>query len=235
MSQGQSARIRQGFTDSLGVGLGLFPLGVALGILVSQAGLPLWVAPALSLFVFAGSVELLLVSLISLSTPLITIGFTVFALNFRHVFYPLNFPIQVIKSPLARAYSVFGMIDEAYATYVLMPANQLSGTRMVTGQLLMQAYWVSGSIAGVAVGALLPFTIEGFEFALVALFLVMAIDAIRSHTDIITLLLAAASFIVAIVAFSSSLVLASLVSFTVMLVARYWWWSARTHREESNE
>ncbi|MGO1570427.1 MAG: AzlC family ABC transporter permease, partial [Canibacter sp.] len=48
-----------GLKDSLSVGLGVFPLGIALGMLVMQAELPWWLAPALSIGVYAGSVELL--------------------------------------------------------------------------------------------------------------------------------------------------------------------------------
>ena len=115
-SASRSAQIRAGAVDSFGVGLGIFPLGLALGLLVSQAGLPWWLAPTLSVVVFAGSVELLLVSMIAAATPLLTIAVTVFAVNFRHVFYPFSFPIHVVKSLPGRAYSIYAMIDEAYAT-----------------------------------------------------------------------------------------------------------------------
>lgn len=216
-------QVRQGALDSLGVGLGIFPLGLALGMLVVQAGLPGWLAPALSIGVFAGSVELLLVSMIATATPLITIAITVFAVNFRHVFYPLTFPVQVVKPGIGRAYSIYAMIDEAYATYVLMPPEKLSSARMLTGQLLMQAYWVAGSLAGVLIGSLLPEPIEGFEFALVALFIVMALDAVRSRREIPSVALAGAAVAVALVVFPGSEILAALCIFTVLLVARYLW------------
>ena len=106
----RSTSIRLGAVDSLGVGIGIFPLGVALGFLVIQAGLPWWLAPALSIGIFAGSVELLLVSMIAAATPLLTIAATVFALNFRHVFYPLSFPIQAVKP---------GILDTAPAAVVV--------------------------------------------------------------------------------------------------------------------
>jgi len=221
LSAQRTTQIRAGFIDSLGVGIGIFPLGMALGFLVIQAGLPWWLTPALSIGVFAGSVELLLVSMIATATPLVTIAVTVFALNFRHVFYPLSFPIQVIRSRAGRAYSIYAMIDEAYATYVLMPADKLTGTRMLTGQLLMQFYWVSGGLLGTAVASLMPEPIEGFEFALVALFIVMALDAARSKREIPSVVLAGLSVAFAMVAFEDGQLLAALVVFTATLVARY--------------
>lgn len=230
----RNTQARQGVLDSLGVGIGIFPLGLALGVLVVQAGLPWWLAPALSVGIFAGSVELLLVSMIAASTPLLTIAATVFALNFRHVFYPLSFPIQVVKPGIGRAYSIYAMIDEAYATYVLMPAEKLTSTRMLTGQLLMQAYWVSGGLVGVLLASMLPEPIEGFEFALVALFIVMALDSVRSKREIPSVVLAGLSVALATVAFPGAQLLAALGIFTLTLIARYFWTSKRAGGEPND-
>lgn len=219
----RGAQMRAGIVDSLGVGLGIFPLGIALGVLVIQAGLPWWLAPALSIGIFAGSVELLLVSLIAAATPLVTIAVTVFAVNFRHVFYPLSFPIQAVRPGLPRAYSIYAMIDEAYATYVLMPPEKLSSARMVTGQFFMQAYWVAGGLVGVALASMLPEPIEGFEFALVALFVVMALDAARTKSEIPSVVLAGLAVAFAMLAFPGAEVLAALVAYTALLVVRYLW------------
>lgn len=227
----RAGQIGRGAIDSLGVGLGIFPLGIALGMLVIQAGLPWWLAPVLSIGIFAGSVELLLVSMIAASTPLITIAATVFALNFRHVFYPLSFPIQVVKPGLGRAYSIYAMIDEAYGTYVLMPTEKLTGTRMLTGQFLMQLYWVTGGLIGVAVASMLPEPIEGFEFALVALFIVMALDAVRSMREIPSVILAGLSVAFTMVVFHDGRLLAALAIFTLSLIVRYLWQRFRSDHE----
>lgn len=216
----RSARIRAGFLDSLGVGLGIFPLGIALGVLVIQAGLPWWLAPALSIGVFAGSVELLLVSMIASAAPLLTIAATVLAVNFRHAFYPLSFPLEVTRPGLPRAYSVYAMIDEAYATYVLLPRAHNSSTRMVSGQLFMQAYWVGGGLVGVAIASLLPAPIEGFEFALCALFIVMTLDAARSRREVPSILLAGLCVGVAILVFPDAALLSALILFALALAVR---------------
>ncbi|MBK0420906.1 AzlC family ABC transporter permease [Leucobacter sp. CSA2] len=215
------AGIRAGITDSLGVGLGIFPLGLALGILIAQAGLPWWLAPALSIGIFAGSVELLLVSLLAAATPLVTIAVAVFAVNFRHVFYALSFPITKVRKGLPRAYATYAMIDEAYATYVLMPEEKISSARIVTGQLMMQAYWVVGGLIGIAIANALPAPIEGFEFALTSLFIVMTLDAVRSRREIPAVLLAGLSVGVAMLAAPGQSMLVALILYTVLLAVRY--------------
>lgn len=224
-------QMRAGFADSLGVGLGIFPLGIALGVLVVQAGLPWWLAPALSIGVFAGSVELLLVSMIAAVQPLMTIAVAVFAVNFRHVFYPLSFPITVVRPGVGRAYSIYAMIDEAYATYVLLPRSQNSSPRMLTGQIFMQAYWVGGGLTGVALASLLPEPIEGFEFALCALFVVMTLDAARSKREVPSLILAGLAVSAAIVAAPGAELLTALVLFTLLLSLRYGWNTLRRPAE----
>ncbi|MGO1537821.1 MAG: AzlC family ABC transporter permease [Leucobacter sp.] len=226
-------QIRRGLVDSAGVGLGIFPLGLALGVLVVQAGLPWWVAPALSIGIFAGSVELLLVSMLAAATPLITIAVTVFAVNFRHVFYPLSFPISRVRPGLPRAYSVYAMIDEAYATYAMMPRQQISSARMVTGQIAMQSYWVAGGLLGVLIAGALPAPIEGFEFALCALFVVMTLDAVRGKREIPSAVLAGLAVAFALVATPDSAMLVALIVFTLLLTARYLWTRIKTSRGDT--
>lgn len=221
------ADIRAGMQDSFGVGLGIFPLGFALGMLVIQAGLPWWLTPALSIGIFAGSVELFLVGLLAAYAPLITIAVTVFALNFRHVFYPFSFPLHKVRRGWPRWYSMYAMIDEAYATYTIMPDKSITSARMVTGQLCMQGYWVAGGLLGVLVANSLPGPIAGFEFALTALFIVMTMDAIRGKREVPSAVLAGLAVTVAMVTMPEQALLAALVLFTLSLVGRYLWQRAR--------
>ncbi|WP_369262931.1 AzlC family ABC transporter permease [Streptomyces sp. R35] len=90
-------QIADGVRDSSSAGLGIFPLGIALGLLIIQAGLPWWLAPALSLAAFAGSLELLLVGMMATVTPLAAVALTVLVVNFRHVFYAFSFPLHLVK------------------------------------------------------------------------------------------------------------------------------------------
>jgi 4-azaleucine resistance transporter AzlC len=219
--QTRRERILAGLQDSLSVGLGVFPLGIALGFLVIQVGLPGWVAPALSIVVFAGSVELLLTTLLAASAPLTTIAVAVFAVNFRHVFYSFSFPLDMVKPGLPRAYSVFAMIDEAYATAALMPREINSSTRILSMQIACHAYWVGGGITGVLVASALSEPLEGFEFALCSLFIVMTLDAVRSQRELPSVLLAGLSATIALLVAPGAAILVALVLFAFFLALRY--------------
>lgn len=217
----RSAEIQAGIKDSLSVGLGIFPLGIGLGFLVVQTGLPWWVAPALSIGIFAGSVEFMMVGLLASVSSLLTIAVTVFAVNFRHVFYAFSFPVHLTKPGIRRAYSVYAMIDEAFATAVMVPLKKQTEARLLTMQLACQAYWVGGSLIGVLVAQLLPGSLEGFEFALVALFTVMTLDSFRSKRELPAALLAGLSVVVALLVTPETVILTALVLFFVLLTLRF--------------
>ncbi|MEV0282998.1 AzlC family ABC transporter permease [Kribbella sp. NPDC050820] len=210
-----------GIRDSFSAGLGIFPLGIALGLLVVQAGLPWWIAPALSLAAFAGSLELLLVGMIATTAPLAAVALTVVVVNFRHVFYAFSFPLDLVKNRFAKAYAVYAMIDEAYAVQASLPPSERSASRLIAMQLTCQTYWVGGGFVGVALGAALPAPIKGLEFALCALFTVLTLDAFRSRRELPSLLLALGSVVVALVLTPGAAMLTALVLFVVLLLARH--------------
>lgn len=212
---GRRAQIIAGITDSFSAGLGIFPFGIALGLLVMQLGLPWWVAPALSLSAFAGSLELLLVGMIASTAPLAAVAITVVVVNFRHVFYAFSFPRQLVRNRFARLYATYAMIDEVYAVNAALPKSHQSAARILAMQVACQIYWVGGGLVGVLIARLLPGPIEGLEFALCALFTVLTLDAFRSRREIPSLPLAGASIGIVLV------IAPRIALFVAMLIPRF--------------
>src|SRR4051812_22257170 len=85
----------------------ILPMGVAFGVLVTHSGLHWWWATAFAAIVFAGSLEFLLIGLVTVAAPLSQIAVTAALVNFRHVFYALSFPLHQVHGPLAKTYSTF--------------------------------------------------------------------------------------------------------------------------------
>ncbi|MFF3330657.1 AzlC family ABC transporter permease [Streptomyces sp. NPDC002888] len=207
--------------DSGAVGLGMFPLGVAFGVLVVHSGLSWWWAPVISGLVYAGSLEFLLVGMIVAVAPLAQIALSAFLINFRHVFYALSFPLHRVESPAGKAYAVFGMTDEAYALTSGGAARSWSGRRILWLQAFLQTYWVSGATAGALLGAVIPPQVVGLDFALTALFAVLTVDAVRARRELPTPVLALICALVARFAFPSQMLLVAFALFTTALLARY--------------
>lgn len=209
---------RLALRDTLPFGAGMVPLGVAFGLLVTQVGLDWWWAPLFSGLVYAGSLEFLLVGLVLASAPLTTVALTTLLVNARHVFYALSFPLHRVRGRLARAYSVFALIDEAYALAAAHAGEALTGRRIVWSQVQLQAYWVGGSLGGALLGGVLPEPLDGLAFTLTTLFLVMALDASRSAPDLRDPLVALGLAVVAAALVPDQMLVAAMGGYAAYLV-----------------
>ncbi|MBZ4321923.1 AzlC family ABC transporter permease [Streptomyces huiliensis] len=213
--------LRRAFEDSGSVGLGAYPMGVAFGVLVAHSGLPWWWASVFSGFIYAGSLEFLFLGLVLSTTPLASIATTAFLVNFRHVFYALSFPLHRVRGRVGKAYSTFALSDEAYAVTAGEAARSYPGRRILWLQVFIHCYWAGGATTGALLGSVIPDGVKGLDFAVTALFAVLAIDVFRTRRDIPTPLLALACALVARFVFPGQLLLAGFALFTAGLPARY--------------
>jgi 4-azaleucine resistance transporter AzlC len=203
------------------VGLGLFPLGIGFGVLIIHAGLPWWWAPVFTGLIYAGSLEFLLIPMALAATPLAAVAATALVVNSRHVFYALSFPLHQVRGRLARTYATFGLTDEAYALTAGPEAQTWTTKRIVVLQLLLQSFWVAGATVGALAGTRLPLDrLQGLDFALTALFVVLAIEAFRATRDLPTAGLAVVCAVAAQTVLPQQMLLVALSLFAGLLVAR---------------
>ena len=215
--------IAAGIRQTLPVGMGLVPLGLAFGLLVAQTGFAWWWAPIFSVIVYAGSMEFLAVGLVMAHTGLIGAAVTSFMVNFRHIFYGLTFPRHLVRSRLGRAYSTYALTDESYAIVSATgPAEKMTGVHLLTIQLLCQVLWVGSGIVGAVTGATLPEGIKGAEFALVALFAVLAMDAFETSRDWSLPISAIACTLLGWLVNPGQMLVIGLVLYFALLLVRVW-------------
>ncbi|GAB3080285.1 AzlC family ABC transporter permease [Corynebacterium aquatimens] len=212
--------IRQGIRDTWLVGLGLIPLGLAFGLVITQAGFAWWWAPIFSIIIYAGSMEFLAVSMVTQGVGPISAAVTGFMVNFRHIFYGLTHPRETITSPAARAYATYSLTDEVYAITSAPPHP--TGARLVTIHALCQLMWVIPGIVGALIGEIIPPDITGMEFALTALFVVLAYESFQTNRDFSLPLsaLIIAAVVAAIV--PQALLIIALTTYFIILLVRFW-------------
>ncbi|OLL19458.1 MULTISPECIES: AzlC family ABC transporter permease [unclassified Rhodococcus (in: high G+C Gram-positive bacteria)] len=221
MSGSRLPEIRTGVRDSWAVGLGLIPFGLAFGVVLTQAGFDWWWAPVFSTVIYAGSMEFLAVGLIGAVTPVASIAAATLLVNFRHVFYGLSFPLEKIRSRLGRAYGVYALTDETYAIVATKHRDELTGPRMLTVAATCQLLWVASGTAGALIGAALPAGLSGLEFALTALFAVLALDAFRLGRDLPASALAVVCGLVGAAVSKDGMLVISLGLFVACLLVRF--------------
>ena len=181
---------------SVPVAMGYVPLGMVFGFLFVQAGAPWWLALCASVFVFAGAAQFMMVPMLAAGLPVASIALATLVVNLRHIFYGLSLLDKLPVKPWARWYLVFALTDETYSVLTTLPP----GTRtrqMVTVALLNQGWWVLGTLLGAAIGAQAQIALAGLDFALAALFAVLAVEQWRSADTAAPLWVAVVSYGVA--------------------------------------
>ncbi|MGV3245346.1 AzlC family ABC transporter permease [Rothia sp. 11254D007CT] len=214
-----------GFKEGLRVAgvlcIGFVVMGMGLGVLVASVGLPWWVAPALSAIVFAGSVEFLLVGLIASSAPLALVASTTLLMNARHLVYGISYPLQNVKGNLAKALAVYMLCDEAYALNTAPGSQNFRSSRIMTVSVVLWLSWWGGSTLGVILGATFLSNLEGVDFVMTGMFIVLSMDAYRAVKDRVTASLAVIASLTAIVLAPHSMLLVSLLTLVALLIIRH--------------
>jgi 4-azaleucine resistance transporter AzlC len=208
---------------------GLFALGIGFGVLVTSHDLPWWLAPVISATMFAGSVEFLLIGMLAAAVPIAAIATTTFLVNSRHLFYGLSFPLDRVQGRIAKAYSIFALCDEAYAIITSSDPATLTTRRISWTQLGLHFSWAGGALIGGLVGATMLSGVNGLDFVLTALFVVLTLDGYRAHRDRTTIILGAAAAAIALLIAPGSMLLIAMILFTVALGVRH-----RTNRSNTD-
>ena len=170
--------LRVALQRTLPVLAGYLALGTAFGLLLNGIGLGVFWAAAMSILVYAGSAQFLAVSLIAGGTGLPQVALLTFLLNFRHFFYGLSMVGRYEGVGRRKGYLIFSLTDETYALLAggVPPARVEPADYCFAVSLLDHCYWVAGSVLGATVGELITFDTTGVDFAMTALFVVLAVE-----------------------------------------------------------
>jgi 4-azaleucine resistance transporter AzlC len=162
------------------VGMGYVPAGFAYGVLALQAGLPVWVVVAMSVFVYAGALQFAAVPMLAGAAGLPTVALTTLMINLRHVIYAIPLLERLPGRRAAKAYVIAALTDETYSVLTTLPPQRCRalGWRIA---LVNHGYWLLGTLLGVALGAQAARWIPHLDFALPALFVILAIEQYRAQ------------------------------------------------------
>ena len=162
-------------------------IGIGFGVVVQSRGYGALWAGAMSLFIYAGSMQFVALELIGSGASLLTAAITTVMVNLRHVFYGLSMVDKYKDVGKAKPYLIYALSDETYSL-VCNPPELLPGEQRVFYLLVSamdQASWVLGSILGGLLGAALPCSTQGIDFALTALFVSVVAEqwlSTKEHT-----------------------------------------------------
>ena len=171
---------KKAFIATLPVLSGYVVLGTGFGILLQSKGFGLPWAVAMSALIYAGSMQYLAVDLLAGGAGLIAAALTTLMVNARHLFYGVSMIDKYKDTGWRKPYLIFGLTDE---TYSLNCDGGRSGDYYFLVTLFNQIYWVAGSALGAVLGTVLPFSTEGIDFSLTALFITVFVEQWRGTKD----------------------------------------------------
>jgi len=153
-------------------------VGIAFGILIHEAGYSAVWALFASLFIYAGSMQIVMIPLMLAGAPLYVLAVMTFFINGRHIFYGLGFIEQFRKMGWKYPYMALTLTDEVYSVFCAAeyPDDIDREKADFLVAFLCHMLWALSSAAGALLGQNLPIDSTGIEFSAAAFFLTVCVN-----------------------------------------------------------
>jgi len=188
MNDTKKAALRAAFPYTVPILTGFLFLGATYGVYMRSLGFSALYPIAMSLTIFAGSMEFVTGNLLlGAFDPLQALVLTL-TINARHLFYGLSMLERYRGLGKLRPYLIFGLCDETFSVNcsIQVPQGIDRGSFYFFVTALDQLYWVTGATLGGLLGAMLPVDVQGLDFVMTAMFVVIFLEnwlKERSHTS----------------------------------------------------
>ena len=165
------------FRQALGLTAPLFAaywlIGLGYGIFATRLGLGVWFPVVTAAFVYSGSVEFILATMVLDGFRPLGVFLMAFLVGARHLFYGISMLDRFRGAGWRKFFMIFMLSDETFAvTYANPPPPGVDPHRFQTlVSALVWAYWLTGTAMGsVCAHALAHVDLAGVEFIMTAMF-----------------------------------------------------------------
>jgi len=171
-----SLSVESAIKDTLPTVFGYIGIGISFGIVAAAAGLNVLTATLMSLIVYGGSAQFILVSLLAIGTPIVSIVLSVFLVNSRMILMSMTTANFFKKNSLFENILIGSLItDESFA----LSMNKLNFTDgklafkwFNTVNVMAYLVWAASTMVGAMLGKVISNPQQlGLDFALVAMFI----------------------------------------------------------------
>lgn len=173
-------------------------VGIAYGILMNQAGYSAFWAFVSALLIYAGSMQIIMISLMISGVPLYMIAVMTFFINARHIFYGIGFVDKFRRMGWKYPFMALTVTDETYSVLCSLKYPEDVDEQKADFYIALICYmlWALSCITGALLGKMLPFDLTGIEFSATAFFVVVCVNQWRQFGSRIP---AVAGFISAVI------------------------------------
>lgn len=190
MKRFSSTTLKTAFVKLIPIFCSYVFVSMAYGMMMASAGFPWYDSLLVSLTVYTGAFQFVLITFLSSGASLITIALTALLMNSRQSFYSITFLKEFKQMGRRKLYMIHTMTDETYAVNCTLdlPKKEKEDTMFLVA-LFSRYYWIVGSVLGGILGQIIPFDLTGLDFCMTALFLIIFIDQwekAEKHTPALT-------------------------------------------------
>lgn len=167
--------LRAAFPHTLPVLTGYVFLGITYGILMRTHGFPWWLPTLTALVVYTGSMEFLLTTILLSGFNPLSCFVTALMVGARHLFYGISLLGTYRNVGRKKFYLIYTTSDETFSVVRTTPVPE--GLKKEDFyfwiSFLDQMYWVTGTTIGGLLGSLLTIRLDGLDFVMTAMFVVI--------------------------------------------------------------
>ncbi len=188
-----------GARQMLPIALGVCAEGLAFGVLAQQARISILEVLLMSGFVFAGSAQLIVLSLWTMPLPIVAILLTTLIVNLRNVLLGVAISPWFLQLPRLKAYTtLFFLADENWAvTMGEFDKGKRNAAFLLGSGLVLYIAWLSSTVAGRILGDVIHNPAQfGLDFAFTAVFLFLLVGLWKGKSDLLPWLVAGSIAIV---------------------------------------
>lgn len=178
---------------TLPIFFGYVAIGIPFGLMLVNAGYPWWISLVMGIFMYTGAGQYFAIGLFAGGASLALIVLSQFLLSIRHFFYALALIEKYKGTGFYKPYLIYSITDETFAVIsnINVPKNVNKSRLYFLISLFDQFYWLLGSVIGALSYKLLEKYnlsqyLQGVDFALTALFIVILIEQIKVTKDFLS-------------------------------------------------
>lgn len=177
MKQGKQHTWQTAFMKSIPILCSYLFVGMAYGMTMENAGFHWYYSLLISITVYTGAFQFVLITLLSSGASILTIALTALLMNSRQSFYALTFLDEFKRMGKKKLYMIHTMTDETYAVNCSLDEKESDRHEvMFKVAILSKSYWVIAAVIGGMLGQLIPFDLTGIDFCMTALFVIIFVD-----------------------------------------------------------
>lgn len=220
--------MKSAFLKSVPIMCSYLFVSMAYGMMMENAGYHWYYSLLASMTIYTGAFQFVLITFLSSGASIITITVTAFLMNSRQAFYSLSFLDVFQDMGKRKLYMIHTMTDETYVVNCSIGNTENKKDIMFFVALFSRCCWITGAVLGGMIGQLLPLDLEGIDFCMTALFVIIFMNQWEKNKNHFP---AVAGFIMAVICLFVFGQMAFMLPTLILVSGILMFWSGKKQKE----